>query len=396
MNSRKTLRTQPSRKGLQTLRQRSTKIIRSSRKILGNESICLCISFFVTLSLFMGLFFGLVYPEYLLTKYIPTECYLVSTDVVARYKCGKSCPGCSQSPPDIPTCDSKIKEFELKDPEKCSSKAVNGTGPEHCAISGSECQNGYECCATVCSTCTSCSSSKYGTSCRSYVCNCYCARSVSREYCTVDCYQAYSGKLDLLFNKNDGGEQLSSYLKDFDRDIEGAQNFITNYLVSESFTCYYNPNDPSEILIDGDFFTDWKLYLTGFLGILPLFTVLVILTHISFRNIVDRNQMDEDLHFYINWWLWIGIILPLVIALPIRDYGYRVNQNSWSITIAVLLVLGNLPLLSIGFYYLWLWFVEYYKTKQIPRAIPLNNPFRREVQEAEVVDEVEDHKLFDT
>ncbi len=352
-----------SHRPLSNLRQQSKRIVRSSRKVLNDEASCLSCSFCVSLILFMGLFFGLVYPEILLTNYIEVpECGTVSTDVVSRYECSYSCPGCSEAPPGVSTCNSKVSQFESLDPEKCGAGDSN-----HCVENGASCHAGYECCATICQTCRSCSSSpKGGISCYSYVCNCVCISSVSREHCNVNCYTAYSGKLTLFFNKIDGEEQQSHFLKDFDKDIQGAQDFIANYTVGKSITCWYNPDNPSQVLIDGDVFTDWKLYVTGFLGILPLFLTLVVATHFTFRSIVDSFKMDEDLHFYINWWFWIGIILPLVVALPIMEHGYEVNQEAWKITIIVLLSLGNVPIICVGVYYFYLWVSDRVNQPELP------------------------------
>lgn len=297
------------------------------------------------------------------TSYIEIpECGVVSTDIVTRYECGRSCAGCSETQSNVPTCGARINHFESLDPEKCEAGDSN-----NCAQNGSPCNGGYKCCATVCQTCRSChSNGKGGTSCYSYVCNCVCIRSVSRNHCTVSCYQAFSGKLDLIFNKINGEEQRATFIKDFDRNQQSAQNFIASFPVGKSITCWYNPSDPTQVLIDGDFFTDWKLYVTGFLSILPLFLTLAVMTHFSFRSMVDYFQLDEDLHFYINWWLWIGILLPLAVALPIMEYGYKVDQKSWETTIIVLVVVGNVPIMCIGIYYFYLWTKEQCKQPELP------------------------------
>src|SRR5204862_419839 len=138
-----------------------------------------------SLALFFGLLFGLMYPEIRVAGYAPTTCTALSTDVVPRYGCFKSCSRCTYTSAPV-MCSFVIDAYQRLDPRKCAQ----ATGA--CPVQGMTCGDGFLCCATVCQTCQSCSTScdSQGSCrrrCTSYTCSCVCVSSTSNNQCSVSC-----------------------------------------------------------------------------------------------------------------------------------------------------------------------------------------------------------------
>jgi hypothetical protein len=320
-----------------------------------DEGFCFCmsISLVITLALFFGLFFGLMYPEIYVSGFKPTMCNLLSTDIIYRYVCSKSCSSCTQTSSSN-SCSSVIGYNQALNPKQC----LNGTTSQ-CPIQGQTCGDGYRCCAHFCQTCQSCSSSCSGgtckQSCTSYSCNCVCISSVSNNQCTVTCGIHYSTSLYVKYivgyNSNitvDNGDGTtttinsdntatisSTYIQDFGNDLNTATNFENYHKTLKVFKCYYDPNNPYVVKLNIDY-TAWKWAVFSIFGVIPLMTVLIIWTH----AIVSDMTTDEQTADATTTSIWAGIIIPIVILLPIWACGLLNETDKKIVMVFMLLFIG--------------------------------------------------------
>lgn len=294
------------------------------------------ISFLISLALFFGLFFGLTYPEYLQTKYVETDCTVVAINTKPNYACGKSCSYCGWADRDDPGCHSQIKKFQKLDPFLCD------TDPAQCAQSGTTCNNGYKCCQTICQTCMSCTTDRKGTkTCIPYRCNCYCAVSTHRHRCTINCHQVYTAEIEFSFKLRNNDDASGFYKEYFGKTVENANNFLIKYEIGQVVKCYYDPGSPTNVEIDGDFFTIWKFVILGIFGIFPLLICLMIYTYIAYSFCIHSFSFV----LYLTLSTWFGIVIPFGILIPIAYLGYRTDTKALVISTIIISSLGNIPLL---------------------------------------------------
>lgn len=248
------------------------------------EQNCLCVMIIISIPLFFGLLFGFLWPEIYRSGFIKTSCSVTSVDVIERYGCFKSC-GCTESSLNVDTCDNIINKDQQINPETCVTNNTDYTySTEPCPIENENCNNGYYCCRTVCvtypcgkSTCTSC----------------HCATRVNNNLCTINCQILYSGALYVEYDIIGGNEHKklnSSYVQDFQLDIENAQKFIDYYDNKHSFTCYYNPENTTEIVLSNGY-TAWKIVIFVIFGILPftfcIFLLIRVILHCYNITLMD-------------------------------------------------------------------------------------------------------------
>jgi hypothetical protein len=348
------------------VRERSMRELKRSKETYCCLHICLVIS----LGLFFGLFFGITYPEYLLTNYVETNCKIVSTTTRPNYSCQKSCSSCSKAPNGSPSCSGQINHFQSLNPVLCL------TDPNQCAQSGIQCNNGYKCCARLCSSCTSCSGTGTSRSCRTYECNCNCIRSTSRNLCTINCHQVYTAVIGFSFKLKDESDATGFYEHFFDTKVDEADEYLKTFPIDDWMICYYNPDNPNTVLIDGDFFTDWKIAILVIFGVIPLFICLLVYTKLFFEYCVSNMKIKYLWPITIS--IWVGFIVPLCILLPIKEVGYRINQTDMIISVIVLIIIGNVPfVIRLSLDYCGLVNIsDLFKTdKEIPiaNAIPIEN-----------------------
>lgn len=250
-----------------------------------SSSVCggVCLTL-IPLSLFFGLFFGLNYPEIRQFDFVPTTCTTLYTAILPRYCCRKDCDGCGAAPTGASRCSAAIQTFENINPTDCG---------DACPVNGSPCNNGYKCCATVCSTCRTCTtSSDHVTKCTSHVCNCHCVSSVSNQQCTVTCDQCYTSSIYLTYRGNTGEDRTYTHQTDFSTNRQGAENMNEKYHNGTSYACYYDPNNVDKLTLDAPSYTPWKWAITTLFGILPLLIILGFWLH--YFEVADRLGRIRD------------------------------------------------------------------------------------------------------
>ncbi|KAJ6582329.1 hypothetical protein B0H19DRAFT_1118053 [Mycena capillaripes] len=238
---------------------------------------CFALFLVASLALFFGLFFGLNYPEIVRHGWPLTRCTVLDSEIATRYCCETSCEtsSCRDAPSGSQQCSAVISSIDSGySPSACASNSTS------CPTQiGSICDGGYYCCATCCSTCTSCTSSCSGNpptcsqSCTTYTCNCYCCSSTNDLYCTLSCPICYNVDLQLSYSSRDGVTHNVSYVQDFSKDVNKADNFFNQHTTNSTSFCYYNPANENQVLFDVSF-TKWKWAITAVFGMLPLLITL--------------------------------------------------------------------------------------------------------------------------
>ena len=233
------------------------------------SSLAPCIIvFIVSLILFIGLFFGLNYPEIQRNNYSPALCTLMDKNLSSRYCCEKTSCTCTEALSQSKSCSAMVRDFNLYSPSAC---AANKTA---CPDTSQMCGDGFECCATCYQTCESCTNScdskgSCRTSCSSYLCNPYCCSSVSNERCMVTCPMCYNVDYQLRYTTMDNERVDSHVSTDYVKDVDAAQNALQRYNVNGTLPCWYNPADKTQVFLDVSY-SWWKWFLTSLFGILGL------------------------------------------------------------------------------------------------------------------------------
>lgn len=217
-----------------------------------------------TLGLFFGLLFGLIYPEILRAEYIPSLCRTDNSTIIQSYCCHRTCSSCDST--NTPSCDLLIAQTEQINP-----LLVNVT-------SGVQCDGGYKCCATVCSTC--CSGAKVRVC---SPCNCFCVSSVSHLSCQMICDVCYTVKLNVEYSTYQGFT-TSTIQQGFGTNINDATAMLTTYSdFNNQYMCFYEYGNPTNVVLDVRF-SVWKMAIFAVFGILPLYVYFVFISFHLFRT----------------------------------------------------------------------------------------------------------------
>ncbi|RIB20358.1 hypothetical protein C2G38_2179520 [Gigaspora rosea] len=251
--------------------------------MLNPIKICYIISLVIALSLFFGLFFGLGYPEIQKAGYYPTACTIKNETIKSRYCCYRECDitTCRNATSSSPSCSSLESRWNAFSPTQCAAVLLANNSQnidDYCPNYGSQatCDNGYYCCDKCCSTCTSCTP---GGSCNTYACNCSCCDSTNHQSCQIRCPECYTVELIMQYPLWGGGIITSNIYMDYDHDVTGAQNFLSVNPVESKVRCYYNPENPLQVLLSVDYSVKtWVL-----VGISYIFWVSEILTNLFYK-----------------------------------------------------------------------------------------------------------------
>jgi hypothetical protein len=320
----------------------------------------------VCLAIFLGVFFGCLYPEIVINKdSIQTSCLITNSTINSFYCPSVSCTSCTDSS-GLDSCGDVSSYMESFDPTKCS---VNNT--QACPTSPQSCSNGYKCCQTCCQTCTSCSTScsssssddivtgnhvriqsiwkafsdsveenqcsayskgsvyegnkdadncvekasfeteACSTSCSSYPCNCYCCNSVSNLLCTITADVCYNADLFINYDTINDALIHTQYIQQFGTDLTGAQNYIQNeYQISHSYICYYDTTDLSTVR--------WNIaYSSEYIEISSVFGAVSFTCFVIGIHMMLRYSYNETNLVCIESVIWLTLFVPLIILVPI-------------------------------------------------------------------------------
>ncbi|RIB10387.1 hypothetical protein C2G38_2020983, partial [Gigaspora rosea] len=284
-----------------------------------NQKIVYIISLVIALSLFFGLFFGLGYPEIKRAEYISTTCTIKNETIKSRYCCYKYCDfTCRDAPYSAPSCSSLESRWNAFSPTQCAVVLMANNSQnidDYCPIDGPQatCDNGYYCCNECCSTCTSCSVGSNGSSsCTTYTCNCSCCSSTNHQSCQIKCPECYTVELIVQYPLWGGGIITSNIYMDYDHDVTGAQKFLSVNPVESKVRCYYNPENPLQVLLSVDYSV--KTWVLVGISAFILLVIFVIGTNNIFHKVSFLQSISHRI-FSLQSGLWIGTIFPLLFFL---------------------------------------------------------------------------------
>ncbi|RIA91869.1 hypothetical protein C1645_766381 [Glomus cerebriforme] len=269
-------------------------------------------SIIISMAIFFGVFFGVNYPEIKRSEYIPTICQSLSATFSPRFCCDLKCT-CDNAKSGLPECESLVFQSQSLSTVACEQNSTL------CPKSGSDafCYN-------------DCSIGHYK--------NCAGCRYVTHESCNMNCGKCYDIKLNVIYNV-DRQQQNSTYTQNF-KSIDDAKDFLTDHKPNKIFWCYYNPSSVTEVILNRNF-TSWKWVIFAFSS-LPLFVSFIVLTNHVLCNYID----DYTWRWSVVFFIWIGIILPLIILLEVWEYGpvFKTGLKVLMVFILFFVALGSLPL----------------------------------------------------
>jgi hypothetical protein len=153
------------------------------------------------------------------------------------------------------------------------------------------------------------------TSCYPYSCDCYCCSSVNYLSCYATPNICYTDVLQLIYDNQQDKEVTAQYSKDQGQDLGTAQNYITSqYVPGHTYGCYYDLRDSSNIL--------WSIaYNVGYwvgtcIFMFILFISVIVVSHPALVAMGGCNVKHWLFHTGFIW-LWVGIIIPFAVLLPV-------------------------------------------------------------------------------
>jgi hypothetical protein len=267
----------------------------------------------ICFAIFIGVFFGVNYPEIKRSKYIPSICQSPSSTINPKYCCDIDCT-CEKAQSSLPTCKTLATQSLSLSPIACERNSTL------CPKSGSDAQC-YE-------TNDECHEQK-----------CLYCKYVSHQKCQMNCTICYDVKLNVIYNVGQQ-QKNSTYTQNF-KSIDDVNKFLTDHEPNDMFWCFYNPSSITEIILNRHF-TSWK-WIVFALSALPLFVCLITLTNLALYNFIKNDAWRFSVVFFI----WISIIIPLVILLNVWKYGL-VSEKGYKILMVFILIfvaIGSLPIM---------------------------------------------------
>ncbi|CAG8440350.1 793_t:CDS:1 [Scutellospora calospora] len=181
---------------------------------------------------FIGVFFGIGYPEIQRNNFSRTSCDIIGKWNIPIYCCYKKCDRdrCINAPSNVTSCDSLKNKWNSIDPLTCGNQCPS-------LDDTSICGDGYECCVeTPRQICP-----KSGSSCYTrYECTSW----VSDLRCQITCQFCYNMIIEVKYNTPQG-LKISNNTKFFDSDQDDdiINNYMNKFLLTTSVECFYDPNN---------------------------------------------------------------------------------------------------------------------------------------------------------
>lgn len=289
-----------------------------NRIIIISLSVITSISFII----WLGLFFGLNYPEIIKIKeWKEYECLTENKHIDKTYHFYLSCSYC-QTAFVLPSCNTALNSQQNADPDLCSNNA------NFCAHN-LECGNGYSCCGNCCSTCTDSKGNNYQ-------CHCSCCDVSFNEQCTVHNDIWYIVKSDGWYYKEDESIQYFTYSKLFKTNNAAAQTKLNSINLTEFIPCWTDPDVPEIIVYSIEYTSGYWVASGIFAGITFLGIALLI-----FVGILNDQQSNAIPAFGCATF-FVFVILGIMLCIISVDTDLTLPQQTG-------LLASGLSLISIWF-----------------------------------------------
>eukprot|EP00250_Pteridium_aquilinum_P026328 c32843_g1_i1 orf=3-983(-) len=286
----------------------------------------LCV-FLLFMTAFFAFFFKKNYPEIIRSRYIPTVMTVSSITVETRYCCEPDCACDGVDGLILGYCKTMAQNAESLDPTLCSAGNSSQCAPTGAAAG---CNNGanYHNCGTYGCSYDSCSGMK-----------------INQQLCQLECDICYFVRYTLEFVDRHKRSWNVSFSPGFGLRIDDANAYKAAHPVNSTTLAYHKPSDPRIVVFSIDFHArKWGLLV---LFAFPLFISTVMLTQYIITwclNICCSSLVKIDLK--LNVAMWLGIIWPFIILLPILKVGYvkPSGETALKVLIPVIAAFGWLPL----------------------------------------------------
>ncbi|MCO5590834.1 hypothetical protein L7F22_044809 [Adiantum nelumboides] len=217
---------------------------------------------------------------------------------------------------------------ELLSPIQCFTTGNSSDCPPEGAVAGCDDGRNYYNCGSYGCSFTSCS----GT-------------HIEHQLCQLECDVCYTVPYTLEFMDRHKKSWNASFSPSFGFSIDDANAYKAAHPINSTILAYYKPSNPSIVFFNVDFHArKWGLLVVfGF----PLFVATAVLSQYMLAASLSMclpGLVEIDLQ--LNTALWIGIIWPFVILLPILKVGYvKPNgEKALNILIPTIAAFGWLPL----------------------------------------------------
>ncbi|KAH7441616.1 hypothetical protein KP509_03G045900 [Ceratopteris richardii] len=172
-----------------------------------------------------------------------------------------------------------------------------------------------------------------------------CSDKINQQLCQLECDICYRVSYRLEFqdrHKKHWNATLSPY---FGSNSNGANSFKAGHPINSTIIAYYKPSNPSIVLSTIDFRAfNWEILA---IFALPLFITTAMLTQYAVTEFLKKcSPTLVHIDTQLNMALWIGIIWPFIILLPILMKGYvkPTGKTALKVLIPLITAFGWLPL----------------------------------------------------
>uniref|UniRef100_U9SMK6 Uncharacterized protein n=1 Tax=Rhizophagus irregularis (strain DAOM 181602 / DAOM 197198 / MUCL 43194) TaxID=747089 RepID=U9SMK6_RHIID len=219
----------------------------------------------LTLGLFLGIFFGLGYPEIKRAEYISTYCTINSKTISTKYCCYAECSNCETASELAPKCTDLESKWNSLSPDTCTNAVLtNSSLADVCPIN-----------------------------------------DLKGEFV-----------LTVTLQKRDNWSYTpitTNITTEFRENINGAEQFLADYSISSTVQCFYNPKDPFQAFLNVNFAA--KTWVAVGITAFFLTITLMIGTWILFS---ENNTILQDYKYRVlimEIALWCGTIIPPLLIL---------------------------------------------------------------------------------
>jgi hypothetical protein len=226
----------------------------------------LVVSGIISVSLFMGLFFGLNYPEIKQQENPASICTITWKQHEQKYVCKKDCSICSDANT-THSCEALINLGNSFSPFECQQNYTK------CPPIGSSCNDGYKCCA---------------------VCKNICCVFTTKLQCSLSCL--IFSKIIIGVSFNVGNISVDSQIEtQFNNDLASSHAFYVKYSTGLQFRCQYDTSNHSNVIIDPGY-TTWKWIVTG-IAMACVLTCLILSITFVIRFIISKIRYRYGVNY---------------------------------------------------------------------------------------------------
>jgi hypothetical protein len=165
---------------------------------------------------------------------------------------------------------------------------------------------------------------------------CVCVSSVSNDQCSVTCSTLYTAVIRVQYPVSQEGNRTlaQTYVtQDYGTDQAGAQAFVAQH--AGYFPCYYDSGNPFNGVVLSRDYDAWVWAVFMVVGCVPFLAALIVCT----AELLDAWAAIS---------IWLGVIVPLFVFLPVA-YAGAVSPDArmgLTATACVSIAIFNIPVVK--------------------------------------------------